>query len=525
MLKTVNSVAVYLRISREDGETEDTLLTHRTIAERYMKERNYSYYIYEELISGTKDINERTALLNAIRDINKDLYDAFFVIDIGRIGRESEFTHMVARVLSENDIPIITPERIYDLNGDDRMMFDMLTLYSSQEYRQIMKRMKRGKLEGVRRGEWIQGKPPLGYKRNVLTKKLEIVEHEAEIVRFIFTLAKEGYGIPSIVKRLSAFTTRDGKSFNISSVNKILSNTTYTGTLTYNAKNKKGKIIESIVSYNSHEPIIPLDFFNIVQTAIKGRISGDLNLRNRAKGECISILKDLLFCAECGLKMGIRRDSKQKDKIFVNRCKCGNKGITEERLIDEFWDELSRVEKELRKSFKEAMENPSSVSRDTLVNSIQELNQKVAEYNEELAGLRKALIRKVFTEEEYFQDKAKIDKELATIKSSLNELNRELNLIDTQTITNEYEARTKWLNDVKKIADSYEGRFYRTAKQIRNAKSPIIKPENIAEVNRILKLVIDKVFYRRSNEETILYPDGYMDTEKGTFLDLKISPK
>ncbi|USK27361.1 recombinase family protein [Bacillus sp. CMF21] len=525
MIKEIRNVAVYLRISRESGETQDTLLSHRTIAERIMKERNYSYYIYEEIISGASAIEERKELFKVLQDIEKDVHDALFVISIDRISRDNLYSQMVAKVLTDNDIPIITPEKIYDLNGDDRLLFDMQSMVSSQELRQITKRMKRGKQERAKRGEWVQGKPPLGYKRNETTKKLEIVESEAEIVKFIFNLAESGYGIPTITKQLSSYKTRDGNRFNASSVNKILSNTTYTGTISYNVKDKRGNVTDSIATIDSHDPIVQLGQFKNVQSAIKGRISGDMTKRNRSKGECISILKDLVYCGLCGLKMGIKRDSKRREKVYVNKCRCGNKGIMEDKLLSEFWDELSIVEKQLRQSFQKALETPTDVSKEFLIESIEELKKTTEKMHGKLKRFRDAYIEGVFTKEEYLSDKAIVEKELSSINNSISELSHKVKLLDTETITNEYETKLKWLADVRKLGDMYNGKLFIMGEDLKNAPSPKVETKDIAEVNRLLKLVIDKVHYHRYDEETNLYEDGFVDIEKGDFIQVTVSPK
>ena len=281
-------------------------------------------------------------LLQLLRDLDDDWYDAIVVYELSRLARNNLYAQVIAEILVKNEVLIITPVRTYNLNDEsDRLMYDLESVMSSKELQTITRRMKVGKIERAKRGEWVQGKPPLGYRRNRITKKLEIAESEAEIVRYVFNLAESGHGLPTISKKLESYKTREGNTFNISSLNKILSNTTYTGTITYNVKDKRGIITQSIVSIDSHEPIIHLGQFNNVQSAIKARLSGgDIVKRNRSRGECISIFKDLLYCGVCGKKMGIKRDSKRKDKIQINKCSCGNKGIMEDKLLVEFWERV-----------------------------------------------------------------------------------------------------------------------------------------------------------------------------------------
>lgn len=537
----IKHVGVYLRISRETGnENQDTLLSHRTIAERYCKDNDYSYHIYEEILSGASDIKSREALVSLLEDVKQNLYDAIFVISIDRISRDNFLAQYVAKVIADADIPVLTPEKVYDLNGDDRLLFDIQNVVSSQELRLISKRQRRGKREGVLRGEFVQGVSPLGYRRcedntSKNYKHLEIIEEEAKLIRMIFNYALNGYGIPSIVNKMAGYRTRsyktskgkwhEGKPFGISQVNTILKNRIYCGELTYQIKDKRGQIIETIITPDAHEPIIPMAQFNNVQSAIKGRLSGDLEKRNRSRGECFSILKDLLYCGICGKKMGIKRDSKRKDKVYVNKCSCDNKGIMEDKLLVEFWKELSIVEKQLRQSFQKVLETPTTKSKDSIIKSIDELNKREQKANTKLKNIRDAYTEGIFTKEEYLSDKTEVEKQLSSINSSISELSRELKQFDTETISSEYETKLKWLADIRKYTDRYNGKLFIHGKDIRNLPLPTIEKENIAEVNRLLKLVIDKVHYHKYNEETNLYEDGFIDVEKGDFIKVKISPK
>ena len=114
------------------------------------------------------------------------MYDGIVVVELSWIDRDNLYSQMIAKVLEENDVPIITPSKLFNLNDEsDRFMFDVASMISSKELKAITRRMKNGKIEGAKRGEWIQGTPPIGYKRND-DKKLVIVESEAILVQQIY---------------------------------------------------------------------------------------------------------------------------------------------------------------------------------------------------------------------------------------------------------------------------------------------------------------------------------------------------
>ena len=502
----IKNVGVYLRISREYGEGRDTLLSHRTIAERYCKDKGYRYKIYEEVISGAKDIEEREALNQLLNDIQ--MYEAIFVISTDRISRDNYYTQHVAKVLADNDVYILTPEKLYDLNGDDRLMFDMLGAMSSQELRLIAKRQKRGKREGVKRGEWVQGVPPLGYTRGK-DKKLEIIESEANLVKMIFNYAESGYGVQSIVSKLEGYKTKAGNPFTNTAIYTILNNKTYTGSIIYNIKDKKGKITETIVIKNAHEAIITKEQYKSVQQAIKGRMSGDMETRNRSKGKVLSMLKDLVYCKECGLKMGFRKDSKQKHAIYLKSCKCGNRGIVEHQLITSFISEFEFLQGFYQNEWEKALKSSQSVSKDTLLQQAAELNKSQDKLSTRLSRAKDAYLDGVFSKEEYLKSKNDIEVELTKLSNTINDLQEQIESVDKDSISSEYKSKIEKIEQFYKLYNKEESQQY------------------LEQCNRILKLIINKVYYARVSEKvTITSPlEGYMEVEQGDFVDLFIESK
>jgi site-specific DNA recombinase len=106
--------------------------------------------------------------------------------------------------------------------------------------------------ENARQGFWNGALPPIGYRileapeqRGHRTKKtLEIDPIQAETVRLIFRLAREGdgstgpMGVKSITTHLNAagIRTRDGGRWGLGAVHKVLTRTTYIGRHRFNTK-------------------------------------------------------------------------------------------------------------------------------------------------------------------------------------------------------------------------------------------------------------------------------------------------
>lgn len=379
---------------------------------------------------------------------------------------------------------------------------------SSQEFRLIAKRQKRGKREGAKRGEWVQGGPPLGYARGK-DKKLEIVESETNLVRLIFNYAESGYGIPSIVNKLEGYKTKAGNPFSNKAIYTILHNKTYTGSIIYNIKDRKGKVNETIVMKNAHEEIISNEQFKSVQQAIKGRMSGDMETRNRSKGRVLSMLKDLVYCKRCGLKMGFRKDSKQKNAIYLKACKCGNRGVVEHQLIEPFMNEFYLLQGLFQREWEEALKTPRNVSKDTLLQQMQETKKIEDKLNTRLSRAKDAYLDEIFTKEEYFTTKNAIENELKQISANIDDLLQEIESLNKESITSQYQIK------LEKIDRFYEGYNKEDSQQ------------DLDECNRLLKMIINKIHYARVDEKAVITSpiEGYMEVEQGDFVDVVIVPK
>jgi site-specific DNA recombinase len=501
----IKKVAVYLRISREDKENEDTLLNHRTIMQTFVASRGFNEAVYyEEIVSGAKAVEHRHELFRLLQDIKK--YDALCILKLDRLSRDELYFYTILKVLEDNNIPLITSDgRQYNLRDkNDRMMLGIQNLFASNEYRTIVERMQENKLVRANRGEWIQGIPPLGYKRND-DKKLVIDESETFIVKQIFDYAESGYGLPTIVNKLIGYRTAKGKPFTVTAVHAILCNKTYLGIITYNTKD------ESIVCKNAHEPIITREQFNRVQDALRGRYSGDRETRTRSKGKVISVLKDLVYCNECGLKMGLKKDSKQVNTIYLKACKCGNKGIAEHRLLNTFISEFQFIKAHLHEEWEKALNASQDVSKDSLVKSISELNKTADKLKKRLEGYIEMRADGELTKEQYQKKKGETESELKRLSDAINDLQEQLQSLDKETITSQYEAKMEKID-----------RFF----YLYNKEALL---EDIAECNRILKLLINKARYVRGDSESVITsPLERYEASQGMqqdFVQLVIEPK
>src|SRR5262249_24427888 len=144
-------------------------------------------------------------------------------------------------------------------------------------------------------------------------KTLEIDPIQAETVRLIFRLAREGdgrsgpMGVKSTSKHLNTagIRTRDGGRWGVGSVHKVLTRTTYIGRHrchTTFGKPRERKRDREVVEMAA-PPIIDAAEFEAVQTLLKGR-SPALTAPRVVSGP--TLLTGICFCAACGKAMTLR---------------------------------------------------------------------------------------------------------------------------------------------------------------------------------------------------------------------------
>jgi site-specific DNA recombinase len=144
------------------------------------------------------------------------------------------------------------------------------------------------------RGE-VLGRPPYGYHAGA-RNRLELVEDEAVVVRYIFDLyLKEGLGIRLIARRLNeeSLRTRRNRPWSMVSIRDILRNRAYLGTYQRLGVRVPG----------THPALVSPDQFRRVQERLEERRT---NYSPRTVGSFL--LSGLVICANCGNRMiGVSR--------------------------------------------------------------------------------------------------------------------------------------------------------------------------------------------------------------------------
>src|SRR5205823_2337827 len=219
--------------------------------------------------------------------------------------------------------------------GDDpmsNMIRQIMALFDEYQSKENAKHTLRAIKENARQGFWNGALPPIGYRiveaaeqRGHRTKKtLEIDPIQAETVRLIYRLAREGngssgsMGVKSIAKHLneSGIRTRDGGRWGVDAVHKVMTRTTYIVRHRFNTKYWKSRERkpEAEVVEMAVPPIIDAVEFEAVQTLLKTRCPA-LTAPRIVSGR--TLLTGICFCAACGGAMTLRTGKSGRYRYYT----------------------------------------------------------------------------------------------------------------------------------------------------------------------------------------------------------------
>jgi site-specific DNA recombinase len=363
--KRIDDVAIYLRKSRGDIDTD--LEKHRLLLEERCKEIGANYTEYAEI--GTSDsISDRPAFMELLQDISLDLFDAVAVVDIDRLGRGGDRDWAdIEETFRDSEIYIITPDDIYNWSDDnDEFELDVRKFIARMEYKQTIKRLRRGKIMGAKQGRWTNGTPPYPYTYNRQTRQLDIDQEKYKVYRQIVGMALDGIPANKIAWELNrlGIPSPGGKSWSNVAVYRLLKDKTHMGKIVFakqegsGHKNKKTKPLttfpedEWIIIDGLHEPVKTQEEHDKIEELLAKR-----RMIPKAARSGAYVLSGLVYCGDCGYRMGNTRNGKNK-KEYLKKCQhrdplgkrtCNNPGVDTDIIIKEVFNQLDEYEREIKK--------------------------------------------------------------------------------------------------------------------------------------------------------------------------------
>jgi DNA invertase Pin-like site-specific DNA recombinase len=267
--------AIYTRKSSEEGLDQEfnSLQAQREACEAFINSQRHEGWVclptcYDDggFSGATMD---RPALQRLLADTTVGRVDTVVVYKIDRLTRSLAGFAKIVEVLDARGPSFVSVTQQFNTTTSmGRLTLNVLLSFAQFEREVIGERIRDKIAASKRKGMWMGGVPPLGYR--VEDRKLLVIDSEAEIVRSIFRryaelgsvrLLKqelEARGINSKVWTSASGRVTGGKPFSRGALYLILQNRTYLGEIVHKGQSHPGE----------HAPIIDQPLCDAVQTQL-----------------------------------------------------------------------------------------------------------------------------------------------------------------------------------------------------------------------------------------------------------------
>jgi len=265
--------AIYTRKSSEEGLEQEfnSLQAQREACEAFINSQRHEGWVclraaYDDggFSGATMD---RPALQRLLADIAAGRIDTVVVYKIDRLTRSLTDFAKIVEILDARGASFVSVTQQFNTTTSmGRLTLNVLLSFAQFEREVIGERIRDKIAASKRKGMWMGGVPPLGYR--VQDRKLVIIDGDAEIVRSIFhgyaelgsvRLLKEeleAHGIKSARRATASGRLTGGKPFSRGALYLILQNRTYLGEVVHKGQSHPGE----------HAPIIDAPLWDAVQS-------------------------------------------------------------------------------------------------------------------------------------------------------------------------------------------------------------------------------------------------------------------
>lgn len=262
MDKKLIRCAIYTRKSSEEGLEQDfnSLDAQREACEAYIKSQMHEGWILVDkqyndggFSGGTM---ERPAFKELLRDIENNKIDIVVVYKVDRLTRSLMDFSKIIDVFDRHETSFVSITQQFNTTTSmGRLTLNILLSFAQFEREVTGERIRDKIAASKKKGMWMGGKVPLGYKKE--DKKLIIYEEESKKVRMIFNKYLELKSVPKLMQYLkeNEIKTKTDKYFSKGQLYHLLVNKVYIGKITH-----KDKVYEG-----EHDAIISEVIFEEVQ--------------------------------------------------------------------------------------------------------------------------------------------------------------------------------------------------------------------------------------------------------------------
>jgi len=294
--------AIYTRKSSEEGLEQqfNSLQAQREACEAFITSQRHEGWVC--LRAGYDDggfsgaTMGRPALQRLLADLTAGRVDIVVVYKIDRLTRSLADFAKIVEILDARTASFVSVTQQFNTTTSmGRLTLNVLLSFAQFEREVIGERIRDKIAASKKKGMWMGGVPPLGYR--VQDRKLVIVDSEAELVRAIFRRYAELGSVRLLKAELEAQGRKSkswtsaagrvigGKPFSRGALYLMLRNRTYRGEIVHQGQSHPGE----------HPPVIDPPLWDAVQM----RLAVNTTERNSTtRTQQPSLLAGMLFDAE-----------------------------------------------------------------------------------------------------------------------------------------------------------------------------------------------------------------------------------
>ncbi len=235
---------------------------------------------------------DRPALQSLLDQVSAKRIDIVVVYKVDRLTRSlADFAKLV-ELFDEHEVSFVSVTQSFNTTSSmGRLTLNVLLSFAQFEREVIGERVRDKIAASKRKGIWVGGSVPLGYRS--VNKKLEVAPKEAEVVRRIFALyvelgsigelagALDQEGIRPKPRQLANGQVKAAERYTVGPLAHMLKNRMYVGEVAYRGEVHKGE----------HPAIVDRDVFDRVQAMLAERSVA----RKLKRGNSPHLLTGLIF--------------------------------------------------------------------------------------------------------------------------------------------------------------------------------------------------------------------------------------
>lgn len=324
-------VALYARVSSEKQAEKDLSISAQLKALKQYALRNdhtvTKEYVDEAESGRSIDRPSFKQMIAAARQKSPP-FDAILVWKLSRFARNREDSIIYKSLLRKHGIQVISINEPVEDTPSGKLLEGIIEVIDEFYSANLSQDVLRGMGENASRGFCNGGRPPYGYTRvkvkdGVTSRiKLDPDSNTAPVVRRIFQDCLAGNGLKAIVRSLNAdgIPSATGKQWGATSVEKILHNEAYTGTLVWGKRTKSTNQVRNgrvpLRTENVWPALIVQETFAQAQAKLAARAHQVIHPR---AVDSPYLLSGMMRCGQCGAAM-VGQGTSQGYRYYM----CGN---------------------------------------------------------------------------------------------------------------------------------------------------------------------------------------------------------